>query len=52
MKEIEISIPSIICMQEVDEYDKFYKPKLEALGYETHLNKREKLFRHGALVGF
>lgn len=52
IKEISDSLPGIICMQEIDHYNDFYKPKLESLGYETYLNKRFKLFRHGVLVGF
>ncbi len=39
-------------MQEIDHFSDFWKPELEKIGYNTYLNKRAKLFRHGALVGF
>ena len=52
IKEIQQNLPSIILMQEIDHYTDFWRPELEKIGYETFLNKRAKLFRHGALAGF
>ena len=39
----------IICLQEVDQYEEFYGPKLSELGYECILNYREP---DAALVGW
>ena len=35
--EIAHDNAEIICLQEVDHYDEIYKPRLEALGYQTQV---------------
>ena len=37
LMEIAHDNAEIICLQEVDHYDEIYKPKLEALGYQTQV---------------
>ena len=36
----------------MDHYEDYYREELKNIGYSTYLNKRAKLFRHGAMVGF
>ena len=40
LEEIKNANADIICLQEVDKYDEFYKKKLEDLGYEPHYFNR------------
>ena len=40
MKVSKNANADIICLQEVDKYDEFYKKKLEDLGYEPHYFNR------------
>lgn len=36
LQEIKSSEADIICLQEVDHLDDFYRPQLESLGYQVH----------------
>ena len=48
-------MPNILCLQEVDHYEEFYKPRLAALGYQTEIMWRQSLGRRGKdseLIGF
>ncbi|TNV78978.1 hypothetical protein FGO68_gene13172 [Halteria grandinella] len=50
LQEIKDSNSDIICLQEVDHMDDFYKPQLEKLGYDLHhAYRREK---DAVVVGF
>ena len=42
MMEIEADMPDLLCLQEVDHFDEFYKHRLTALGY-----KYETVWRNG-----
>ena len=37
MMEIEADQPDLLCLQEVDHFDEFFKDRLDALGYKTQL---------------
>ncbi|CDH51607.1 ngl2p [Lichtheimia corymbifera JMRC:FSU:9682] len=49
--EISMYKPDLMCLQEVDQYDTFYKPLLEKLGYKAeHFTHPKK--KHGCLIGY
>ena len=37
MKEVEQDNADVICLEEVDKYEQYYKDQLAALGYECNL---------------
>ncbi|KAG0163669.1 hypothetical protein DFQ28_011377 [Apophysomyces sp. BC1034] len=43
--------PDIMCLQEVDNYDEFYKESLFKLGYETEFHKHATK-QHGCMIGY
>lgn len=50
LHEIRESNSDIICLQEVDHFDDFYKPRLEELGYDLHTTFRRE--KDAVLIGF
>jgi mRNA deadenylase 3'-5' endonuclease subunit Ccr4 len=42
--------PSILCFNEVDQYDEFYKRELEFLGYDANIAYKED--KVGCLIGW
>ena len=50
MAEIKESDPDLVCLQEVDNYDTVYKPFLNKLGYECHIEWRRE--DDAVLIGY
>ncbi|KAI9257318.1 Endonuclease/exonuclease/phosphatase [Phascolomyces articulosus] len=49
--ELEMYNPDIMCLQEVDNYNEYYKPILEKLGYKAEYTKHIKKL-HGLLIAY
>ena len=48
--ETSKGVPDIICLQEVDHFDSFYKPHLTNMGYDTELHYRRN--KDAELIGW
>ena len=51
LKELEFYDSDILCLQEVDNYDEFYREKLAKLGYDTIFKMKAKVGRYWLLPG-
>ncbi|KAI9485063.1 Endonuclease/exonuclease/phosphatase [Zychaea mexicana] len=49
--ELELYKPDVMCLQEVDNYEQYYKPILERLGYNAQYTKHDKKL-HGLLIAY
>jgi RNA exonuclease NGL2 len=51
MMELTYYLPDIICMQEVDYYEEWYRPHLQDLGYTTIYAKSDTK-QHGCVIAY
>ncbi|KAI8331925.1 Endonuclease/exonuclease/phosphatase [Chlamydoabsidia padenii] len=51
IEELAYYQPDLMCLQEMDNYDEYYKKALAELGYTTLFHRHETK-RHGCLIGY